>query len=88
MNAASASEVTYRARYVLPLTSAPVENGIVRIADGKILSIGPYRNESDVEDLGDVAIIPALVNAYTNLELSSLTEPLKSEFPKLHQLVG
>ena len=78
MNAASASEVTYRARYVLPLTSAPVENGIVRIADGKILSIGPYRNESDVEDLGDVAIIPALVNAYTNLELSSLTEPLKS----------
>ena len=78
MNASSVSEVAYRARYLLPLTTPPVEDGIVRIADGKIQSIGPYRNESDVEDLGDVAIIPALVNGYTQRELSSLKSPLKN----------
>ncbi|MEM7316097.1 MAG: amidohydrolase family protein, partial [Planctomycetota bacterium] len=34
------------------------------------------KNDSEVKDLGDVAIIPALVNAHTRLELGSVSEPL------------
>lgn len=68
--------VTYRARYVFPIVAPPIENGCVEIHDGRVVSVGTWRNQPDTEDLGDVAILPALVNAHTHLEFSDLSEPL------------
>jgi aminodeoxyfutalosine deaminase len=65
-----------KARYVFPVTSPPLENGVVTIANGRILSVSPAPNSSKILDLGNAAILPGLVNAHTHLEFSDLTEPI------------
>jgi cytosine/adenosine deaminase-related metal-dependent hydrolase len=63
----------YRARAVLPITGPPLVPGWVEVDRGRIVRAGPGLEDpkgSDVEDLGDVAILPGLVNAHTHLELS------------------
>ena len=64
----------YRARWVLPIDAPPIEHGFVAVADGRIVSVGRGVPETDgrapIEDLGDVAVMPGLVNAHTHLELS------------------
>ena len=70
----------YRAAWVLPIDQPPIRDGEVRVdANGRIVSVGPAAinaaqpdsSEKDsVIDLGDVAILPGLVNAHTHLELS------------------
>ncbi|MEX2142194.1 MAG: amidohydrolase family protein [Pirellulales bacterium] len=67
---------TYRARYVFPVDRPPIENGTVTIEGGYIRAVGRFPDESDATDLGDVAIIPGLVNAHTHLEFSDLERPL------------
>jgi aminodeoxyfutalosine deaminase len=59
-----------RARWVLPVAGAPVANGWVATARGRIVEVGSGRAPDDAEDLGDVALLPGLVNAHTHLELS------------------
>jgi cytosine/adenosine deaminase-related metal-dependent hydrolase len=68
--------VTYRARYVFPVDQLPIENGEVTFDRGLILAVGRHSGEADAIDLGDVAIIPGLVNAHTHLEFSDLKQPL------------
>lgn len=68
--------VTYRARYVFPVVAPPIENGCVEVRGGRVVSVGAWRNQANAKDLGDVAILPALVNAHTHLEFSDLSEPL------------
>jgi aminodeoxyfutalosine deaminase len=67
---------TLRARWIFPVSSLPIANGLVAIDGGRIIAVGPTQRETDVEDLGNVAIIPGLVNAHTHLEFSSLSRPL------------
>lgn len=64
----------YRAEWVLPIAGPPIRGGWVRVARGRILSLG-HRDDDlapgdDVVDLGDAAVLPGLVNAHTHLELS------------------
>ncbi len=61
----------YRARWIVPIADDPVRDGWVSIADGRIAAtgVGPA---SDAIDLGDVVVLPALVNAHTHFELSYL----------------
>jgi cytosine/adenosine deaminase-related metal-dependent hydrolase len=59
-----------RARWVLPIDNAPLSGGWIRIAAARIAAVGAGRTPSGAEDLGDVAILPGLVNAHTHLELS------------------
>ncbi|MEZ6092281.1 MAG: amidohydrolase family protein [Pirellulaceae bacterium] len=66
----------YRARWIVPVCSPIVHNGVVRIADTRVISIEPFVGQSGVIDLGDVAILPALVNAHTHLEFSDLEQPI------------
>src|SRR5947207_14449514 len=68
--------VAYRARWVVPGEQPPFEGGIVTIAGGRIVAVG--RNEAGMppRDLGDVALLPGLVNAHTHLEFSLLEKPL------------
>ena len=61
---------TLRARWLLPIDGPPIENGWIEIADDRIVAIGDGRPAGTAEDLGDVVVMPGLVNAHTHLELS------------------
>lgn len=71
------SNYTLRARWVLPIDAPPMEGGYVAVADDVIAAVSavnPHRGP--VTDLGDVVLIPGLVNAHTHLEFSGLAKPL------------
>jgi aminodeoxyfutalosine deaminase len=65
-----------RARYVFPVTSPPIPNGVVTIACDRIVAVGKEPVDCDAEDLGNVALLPGLVNAHTHLDLGGLSAPL------------
>lgn len=60
----------FRARWILPVAQPPIENGWVSVEHGRVLAVGAGRAEWPATDLGDVALLPAFVNAHTHLELS------------------
>ena len=60
---------TYRAAWVLPIAQRPIGGGTVTVDNGRIAAVGQYAG-GPVEDLGNVALMPGLVNAHTHLELS------------------
>jgi cytosine/adenosine deaminase-related metal-dependent hydrolase len=72
----SKEPVSYRARWVVPVDQPPIEGGIVTVAGGRIVAVG--KNEVGVvpRDVGDVALLPGLVNAHTHLEFSLLEKAL------------
>jgi len=61
----------YRAEWVLPIASAPMRDAWVAVAQGRIVACGE-RPPAQSVDLGRVALLPALVNAHTHIELSYL----------------
>ena len=64
----------YHARWVLPITQPPIENGTVVERDGHITYVGP-RNRAPAGDdyeLGDAILLPGLVNTHTHLELTAM----------------
>jgi cytosine/adenosine deaminase-related metal-dependent hydrolase len=64
----------YRAAWLLPVSQPPIRDAWLRIDRGRIVAFGPTRpgdfTAADEVDLGDVAVLPGLVNAHTHLELS------------------
>lgn len=48
---------------------------MITVSNGRIVSLG-HDSEGECRDLGDVAILPAFINAHTHLEFSSLEHPL------------
>jgi len=66
-----------RARWVFPVAGDPLADAVVEIADGRIVAVGRDIAGPAV-DLGNVALLPGLVNAHTHLEFSRLTAPLGS----------
>ena len=65
--------VVFRARWVLPIAQAPIPNGWVAVASGRIVGVGGEGDTlppHDAEIVLDAAIMPGLVNAHTHLELS------------------
>ena len=62
---------SYTAEWVLPMTGAPIHRGSVSIENGRIAGVDD-RAPAGAIDLGNVAVLPALVNAHTHLELSYL----------------
>src|SRR4029450_996937 len=61
----------YTAEWVLPMTGEPMRRASISIENGRIATVDDAP-AAGAADLGDVAIIPALVNAHTHLELSYL----------------
>jgi len=61
---------TLTARWVFPASSPPLERGTVTVSDGKIAAVEARGTRTPDEDLGNVAIIPGLVNTHTHLDLS------------------
>jgi aminodeoxyfutalosine deaminase len=61
----------YRAAWLLPISDDPVRDGWVAVENGRIVASGSDTAPA-VIDLGNVVILPALVNAHTHFELSYL----------------
>jgi cytosine/adenosine deaminase-related metal-dependent hydrolase len=64
----------YHARWVLPITRPPIENGTVVESDGIITYVGlrSAAPPGDDYDLGDAILLPGLVNTHTHLELTAM----------------
>ena len=64
----------YHARWVLPITQPPIENGTVAESDGVITYVGPRSAAppGDDNDLGDAILMPGLINTHTHLELTAM----------------
>jgi cytosine/adenosine deaminase-related metal-dependent hydrolase len=63
---------TYHARWVLPITDDPIENGSVAVENGRITYVGERREDGSSTDLGDAILMPGLVNAHCHLELTAM----------------
>jgi aminodeoxyfutalosine deaminase len=72
----SDQQLALRARWVFPIDRPPIEGGIVTIAGGRIVAVGENTSGRPPHDLGDVALLPGLVNTHTHLEFSLLKQPL------------
>ncbi|MFN0067822.1 MAG: amidohydrolase family protein [Limisphaerales bacterium] len=62
-----------RARVVLPVTAPPLGDGAVLVSGGRIAAVGPWpdlrrASSGTVTDLGDVILLPGLINAHCHLE--------------------
>ena len=60
----------YSAEWVLPMTGEPMHRASISIENARIVAVGAAVAEGT--DLGHTAVMPALVNAHTHLELSYL----------------
>ena len=76
MRAIMSRPIALQARLIFPVAAPPILDGCVTILDERIVAVGQSSGDSQLVDLGDVAIIPGLVNAHTHLEFSALLAPL------------
>jgi len=70
-----------RARTVVPVSSPPIEDGAVEITGGKIVRVGRWTDAStdakrETIDLGEVALLPGLVNAHCHLDYTGMAGKL------------
>jgi cytosine/adenosine deaminase-related metal-dependent hydrolase len=72
----------YRAAWVCPIDQPPISDGMVTTAGGKVTSVAKASSVAGVRDLGNVVLLPGLINAHTHLELSWLRDrvPPASQF--------
>lgn len=71
------TKLSLTARWVLPVDGEPLEGAVVTIDEGVIVAVADRTAAAGpVEDLGDVVLLPGLVNAHTHLEFSQLSQPL------------
>ena len=64
----------YRVAWLLPISQPPIRDAWLRTDRGRIIAFGRSQpgdfTAADEIDLGEVAVLPGLVNAHTHLELS------------------
>ena len=65
------------ARWVVPVSRPPIQNGAIATFEGKIVGVGPaseLRSSylAEIKDYGDSILCPALINTHSHLELSPL----------------
>jgi len=61
----------FRARIVAPLSAPLIEDGLVRIDGDRIVEVVPYEG-SAATDLGEVVLMPGLINAHCHLDYSCM----------------
>ena len=75
----------YCARWVLPISSPPIENGAIAITEDRIADVAPKSllqerfAEAVSHDFGSAVILPGLVNAHSHLELTAMRGFLEDE---------
>lgn len=68
---------TFTARWIVPIIQPPIQHGYIRLNGNQVQELGTIKNKpTDTIDLGDVALLPGLVNAHTHLEFSHLDSPI------------
>ncbi len=84
----------FTARYVYPVTSAPITDGAVVVEGERILAVGGaadlasrYPGARRV-DLGEAALVPAAINAHTHLELTALLNAIPEGLPMAEWIVA
>ncbi|MDH3719683.1 MAG: amidohydrolase family protein [Planctomycetota bacterium] len=65
-----------KARYLFPVDRPPIADGLLVVDRGRIAAVGVAAPDCETIDLGNVALIPGLVNAHVHLEFSDLAQPL------------
>jgi cytosine/adenosine deaminase-related metal-dependent hydrolase len=65
-----ADTLTLTARWVFPVSSPPLERGLLTITGERITAVEPHGTRATDIDLGDAAIVPGFVNAHTHLDLT------------------
>ncbi len=71
---------SFRARWIFPVDRPPLADGTLEIDAGRIVALHDRRDPQAV-DLGNVALIPGLVNAHAHLEFSDLDAPIAPPVP-------
>jgi cytosine/adenosine deaminase-related metal-dependent hydrolase len=66
-----------RARMVVTMDGPPIENGAVVIRDNRVVAVGAFPDllpdaEGPVTDLGDVVLMPGLINAHCHLDYTMM----------------
>jgi len=75
----------YAARWVLPVSSTPIEYGAVAVDGPRIVGVGDAAEiasrfpGAQVENFGQSLILPGLINTHTHLELTALRGYLENE---------
>jgi aminodeoxyfutalosine deaminase len=67
-----ANPLTFRAHWILPVDQPPVRGGTFTVLDGRIAEISASAERKVDIDLGNVAVLPGMVNAHTHLDLTAL----------------
>src|SRR3954451_8908685 len=71
--------IRYHAAWILPISEPPIRDGWLAVDRGRVVALGSagkrvLADGAEVIHLGDVAVMPGLVNAHTHLELSYLRD--------------
>ncbi len=66
--------IRYHARWIVPITAPPLAAGTVAVDGERIAYVGPRASAPPGEDadLGNVLLMPGLVNAHCHLELTAM----------------
>jgi aminodeoxyfutalosine deaminase len=69
--------IRYHAAWILPISEPPIRDGWLAVDRGRVVALGAsgkrvLSDGAQVVHLGNVAVLPGLVNAHTHLELSHL----------------
>jgi cytosine/adenosine deaminase-related metal-dependent hydrolase len=76
--------IRYRARWLLPVSGPPIEDGVLGVTGSRIEYIGSAADAPPGEemDFGEALLLPGLVNTHTHLELTAMRGSLEElEFP-------
>jgi aminodeoxyfutalosine deaminase len=70
-----------RARTILPVSRPPIENGAVVISENRIRAVGAWPDlqpdaDEKILDLGEVVLLPGLVNAHCHLDYTDMAGQL------------
>jgi 5-methylthioadenosine/S-adenosylhomocysteine deaminase len=75
----------HSARWLIPVSSLPIEDGAIAIDDQRIVKVGPRKEvveqypHADARHHGDAIVLPGLINAHTHLELTLMRGYLEQE---------
>ncbi|HWG42092.1 MAG TPA: amidohydrolase family protein [Gemmataceae bacterium] len=72
MSQPTVSPWTLTARWIFPVSGPPLPGGTVTIAGERIVAVEAHGQRRPNMDLGEVAVLPGLVNAHTHLDLTGL----------------
>jgi len=70
-----------RAKIILPVTAPPIEDGAVLVVGNRVRAVAPWPElrrhaREKVVDLGDVILLPGLVNAHCHLDYTDMAGEL------------